>query len=507
MAKSVLTFTSGKFVFTDDNGVKTEYTDYKAAALLSSFADERARKILDRAFVKHYSVPKRPLPSFLDSHQKDGVNWILTRSRSYLAHAAGAGKTCEAITASIFTEGGGQVVFIVPPQLTANWAREVVYWACHPDMPFGPWPRLAIIPESSRRVYTGWSAEFLIVPDSMLTKDWVLEQLIKTPIRLLAVDEASRFKDPEAQRTIALFGGRLKDGRVSPGLIGNARHAVLMDGSPMPNRPMELWAPTYAMAPESIDFMSREDFGFRYCGARMNDRGNWEFRHSAREDELQERLQKSFMHVVPESALNHPERRRSLLVMSEDPRSVECKRWERNNLHWLNLSDIDEDASQGDLATFRRELGLRKVPWVAEYVSDRLKRKNESILLFCWHREVAFELERRLREFTPGLVIGGTDKHEREATFESFNKGWIKLIIGNISAMGRGHNLQRADRAVFAEFSWCDEENKQCEKRASRKGSTKAFVRCDYVVAPGSMDEPVLNAVFRKAATVKRVIG
>jgi hypothetical protein len=67
--------------------------------------------------------------------------------------------------------------------------------------------------------------------------------------------------------------------------------------------------------------------------------------------------------------------------------------------------------------------------------------------------------------------------------------------------------LQAADRVIFGEFSWTDETNKQAEKRASRRGSTKSVVRCDYIVAPGTLDEPVLTSVFRKAANVKRVIG
>lgn len=87
-------------------------------------------------------------------------------------------------------------------------------------------------------------------------------------------------------------------------------------------------------------------------------------------------------------------------------------------------------------------------------------------------------------------------------------KGNCRLIIGNIAAMGRGHNLQRADRIVFGEFSWTDELNKQCEKRASRRGRDQAaFVRCEYIVAPNSMDEAILGSVFSKARNVKRVIG
>ncbi len=518
-----LTHQSGKFLLngcTHEQSPSPEYwvkemagwvtSDYKAAAGFRQYADERAAKVLSRAFVKHYPAPTEPLPRFLDPHQVDGVRWILTRSRSYLAHAPGAGKSCQAIVAALYAAGTGPVVLIVPPSLTANWVREIEKWAYRPGLGVRhTWISIAVIPDSARQMVAGWSADFLVIPDSMLTKPWVLERLEALTPRLLAVDEASRFKDASAQRTRALFGGQLKDGRHARGLVYQARHAVLLDGSPMPNRAMELWAPTYAMSPESIDFMSQQDFGFAYCGAKINERGCWEFKHTTNEGKLRARLRKDFMHVVLEEKLDHPERKRTMLFMTKDVRSPVQKAWEAKHLAGINFDQLgDGDYTKGNLATFRRELGARKVKWSAEYVADRLREKGESILVFAWHREVVEGLELALRRFAPGVVMGGTTESLREKYFEDFNYGTRKLLIMNIAAGGRGHNLPRADRAVFVEWSWNDETNKQCEKRAARKGRDKELpVRCDYVVATGSMDEPMLRSVFRKAASVEKVIG
>lgn len=497
----VLTYRQGQFVFTTAGVEKV--IPLKTANAYSLYADGKAARVLQRAFVKHYPLAKKSLPSFLDPHQKDGVKWILTRSRSYLAHAPGAGKTCQAIVAALRTPGEGRIVFIVPPSLTVNWKREINNFA-HTNLWRWQDP-ISILPSTERQNEMNWLAEFIIVPDSMLTKPWVIKKLNALPIKFLAVDEASRFKEAGSQRTIALFGGKLKDGTQMPGLVYRPKHSVLLDGSPMPNRTMELWAPTYAMSPESINFMSQEDFGFKYCGPKMNPRGHWEFKYSSNEAELKERLQKDFMHVVPESALSHPERRRSILVMTEDARSPAHRAWEQTNP--INVPRIDESASQGSLATYRRELGLRKVKWIASYVRNRLENTHESILLFAWHREVCLGLQKELSAWTPGLVMGGTSDVTREKEFELFQSGRIRLVIGNISAMGRGFNLQRADRVIFGEYSWCGETNVQCEKRASRKGSDKEFVRCEYIVSPNSMDEIILNAIFRKEKTLNRVMG
>lgn len=503
-----LTFKDGKFVY-QNRPVSVR----EAATRWSDQADEKARKILDRISVKTYPTGKgRKLPaSFtnavrLDPHQIAGVVWALTRSRSYLAHAPGAGKTLQAILTAWLTEAGGQTLLIVPPSLTANWERELTRFL--ELLEPGVWPSISVVPESARQETTGWKADWIICPDSMLTKPWVLKNLIalRKKWKLVAVDEASRFKEPGALRTIALFGGE-KGTLRSPGLVQDAKHAVLLDGSPMPNRPMELWAPTYAMAPEAIDFMTYEQFGFHYCGAELNDWGQWEFRRATNESELKEKLQSKFMHVVGEGLLNHPERRRRIVVMTKDPRKREYKEWERRFLSTARLGGINEESSQGELALRRRELGLSKIDWIAGYVRERMESKDESILLFAWHREVCQGLFHQLKDLYPQLVIGGTKPEHRELAFDKFQKGQCRLIIGNIAAMGRGHNLQRADRIVFGEFSWTDELNKQCEKRASRRGNEKKFTLCDYIVAPNSMDEPVLQSVMSKARNVKRIIG
>lgn len=485
-------------------------TNLKAAGAFESFGDEQSKRIFQKAFVRFYETPRLPQLSFADPHQLDGIRWILSRSRSYLAHPPGAGKTMQAIMAAIFnTYKIRQSLFIVPPSLTVNWEREIMkFFSMVVEKDY---PAIGTVPPSPRQDEMAWRSDFIICPDSMLTKPWVYERLTKMKFNVIAVDEASRFKESTADRSIALYGGRIvkdRKGKYYPGLINNAKHIVFMDGSPMPNRPMELWAPTYALNPEAIDCMDQRDFGFKYCGATQNDRGEWEFLQSSREAELKEKLQKDFMHVVPESILKHPERLRSLLFMNEDVRSKEQKTWEKKHLKTLRFADIDEDMNQGEIARYRQELGLRKVPWVVDYVKDRLKNKNESLLLFAWHREVCAKLAEGLSQFNPGVVIGGTKASDREGIFHDFTEGCRRLIIGNIAAMGRGHNLQRADRVVFAEYSWTDELNMQCEKRAARRGREESkTVRCDYIVSPGSMDEPVLNSLFTKQARVRKVIG
>jgi len=465
------------------------------AAAFRDVASEKVEKIFKRTFQEFYELPKLPPLPQLDTHQRKGIEWILSRKRSYLAHAPGAGKTAQAILSAYFATSNGPSIFVVPPSLVKNWEREilkVMEWVNH-------WPTVASVGRTREQENIAWRAEFIIVPDSMLAKDWVHEKLRSLKKKFIAVDEASRLKEPFSQRSLAFYGG--KDGdKVWRDIFRDSRHVVFLDGSPMPNRPMELWAPTYALDPLSIDCRSYDDFGYYFCGPRLNPFGQWEYKWSSHEAELKEKLQKSFMQVVTEEELDHPERLRSMVFLNEDVRSREQKEWERKNLSVLQLT---EKASQGDLARYRQQLGVQKIPFIIQYVQEKLE-KGESILLFVWHRNVAMRLQ---KEFNCKVIIGDTKPRKRYLAIEWFQDGMDKLLIMNIAAGGRGYNLQRADRVIFGEFSWTDENNKQCEKRASRKGSAKKNVKCDYLVVPNSMDEIVLNSIFSKERRVKKVIG
>lgn len=518
----MLTYSEGRFIFKDASFsdlamldrkiwrpidvVDFATTDIRAAVQFRKRADFKAEKIFNRAFVKRYSLSETPLPDFLDDHQISGVCHILSRSRSYLAHAPGAGKTLQALTAACFT--GGRALFIVPPSLVENWHRELLKWL--PKFYTGS--ELISISRCTADEPDFEGCDVLLVSDSMLTRPHVLKDLKAFGPEFIAIDEASRFKEAESNRTRALFGGvyRHKGKEYkSSGLVYDAKHVVLLDGSPMPNRAMELWAPTYAMSPESIDFMDQVKFGFKFCGARMNDRGNWEYKGTNNYVDLKARLTKTFMHTVLESDLDHPERLRKMIFLPEMKTKTARKltEWGEQFIKRINFKDLTDADSQGEMATLRKELGLAKAKRIAEYTRERLE-KGEQVLLFLWHREVAdLMLTKYLYDWNPGFVIGGVSAGSREHDIKRFKDGKTQLLIGNILAMGRGHNIQEGDRAIFGEYSWSDETNKQCEKRLSRMGSTKLTVPCDYLVVANTFDEYMLSNIFRKERDVKRVIG
>jgi SNF2 family DNA or RNA helicase len=115
---------------------------------------------------------------------------------------------------------------------------------------------------------------------------------------LLIVDECHFIKSAGAKRTVEVFG-RLDEeigARLDP---IPAKRRVLMTGTPIVNRPLELWPIVHFLDPET--WSDRSSFGRRYCaglcdgvpcdtGSRHND-----FAGVSHLDELQDRLRSTIM--------------------------------------------------------------------------------------------------------------------------------------------------------------------------------------------------------------------
>lgn len=503
-AESVLTFEDSNFKF------KNIDRDLRAAVKLREYADEVAEKVLKRTLNEKYLGSKLlPQLSFLDPHQREGVSFILSRKRSYLAHAPGAGKTVTTLVAFLLSDCERALV-IVPTGLGVQWRRQILKF--YKEVSFIKPTIYVVTCKTKVNFLKVVMTDIVIIDDSVLDREPIQELIKLMKPDFVADDESSRLKEITATRSIAFYGGTAKrSGKQFRGIYKGARHVVFLDGSPMPYaRPMELWTPTYALDPEAIDCLDKHDFGLRFCNAYQDRWGQWKYPGCSRPQELRRRLKERFMHVVTESELKHPERLRSLLFMDCDPRDAKQKKWERKNLKGLDLTKISERNSQGDHAKWRRQIGIKKIDWVSNYVSMRQQSQDESIIVFCWHREVAEGLVKKLsaKNIKCGLVIGGVSQKKRQKIFSDFRRKKLCVLVGNIQSIGRGTDgLQGADRAVFGEYSYSDELNKQCEKRISRKGAKRKRIPCDYVVLPNSMDEKVLVGVFAKERTTKMVIS
>ncbi len=464
---------------------------HQVAARLREYMDAEAREINDRVMltISPWTGPLPQPPGLkLKDFQENMALFALARNRSYLAADPGVGKT--PVAAVIAAALRLPTVYICPPFLTLNVQKELETWwpTCNVEIhdPKHPLEALAFAPQ------------VLIVADSILGRHDT-EHAIKTLLRhngkpgLLIVDEAHRYKTLGRVRTSSLFGDEL------PGIGHYFTRHVYLSGTPMPNRPMELFPVLDACAPQCIHFMDYDRYGRKYCGPRWNGFG-WEFKRASNLKELKAHVVGTFMmRVRKKDVLTElpPKTEEAVLIGDRPPKAVKLE-------SAILAKHSPEDLMAGrvsseHMSSYRKELGLLKVSASAEFVKNILQDTDESVLLFAYHRDVVAGLAEKLKKYKPIVILGGVKKTDRHEWVTEFQKETgPRLFIGNYLAAGIGLTLTKASRVVFAEFSWVPEaDNDQASDRAHRFGQTRP-VHVQYLVYRDSIDRTVIEVGLRK---------
>ena len=491
-----------------DNELKKWYTlSYGVAARLNSYFSESAAREANRLHIQiknwtHGLVV--PEEEKLLPFQQNAAKWALDRNRSYLALDPGLGKTpiSAVITATLNKQNPVACVYICPPFLTRNTEVEFLKWAPH---------------ISTRRFKpgTGLETQMLIVPDSILTRTDTLKEIKKFAnyargynfTTLLFVDEAHRFKNDKAARTQALFGKFNQ-----PDLTHHFDRVVYLSGTPMPNRPIELFPVLSNSAPETIDNMSKFEYAKKYCAA-YRDHFGWNFSGSSNLEELALKVKNSFMlrYRKMDVLKQLPPKLEEMVVLS-DNLPPKLKALTHEILKTLPEADImsgriSAKLQTGEnlhLATYRKELGILKIKQAVEWLKYQLEESaEESFLVFAIHKDVVKGLTADLQEFDPLVITGDTRMELRHAMVNEFQtNSKRRLFIGNIQAAGTGFTLTKATRVVFVEFSWTPSDNDQAADRCHRIGQD-SNVLVQYLVHQESVDKTVIETVLRK----KKVTG
>ena len=497
---SVLTYRNGRFElhgvsaqdkapkgFDWSENNKVWWTNYPPAAKsLERLADERAKKKLYKIFL-HQTTSTNPKilcrvipPSLfitLKLYQIEAVVSLLSRNRAYLAADPGVGKTLIALTMAIALKR--PFCYIAPPALIKNVKAEIKKFGLKTHLPKGS----------------------LIVPDSMLIKRWHVIRKWSSQIKgtVLFVDESHRVKNLDARRSKALFKG----------IMPVFDRTYFLSGTPMPNRPMELFSVLHYAAPETIDFMDAHRFGVKYCGGFMNERGDWDFTGASNLDELSARIKPAFMlRLKKQEVLSLPPKHEKILEFDFNPMDQELSFLEKRLSTQFDfdkekeaslLKSINKSEKSPELSTYRRLLAESKAnhPSVIKAIKDRIE-KHQKLIVFGVHLDALKSLFCHLIWYSPILITGQTPVADRLKLVDEFqDKTTPSVLIGNIQALGTGLNITACNRGVFLEAQWSPGDNEQAGDRMYRIGQTKA-VTLEYFCYRNSIDMKVIASNLRK---------
>lgn len=472
----------------------------KYAAALRANHDEGCKKLFD-AITCRVLEPWSggiPIPKGLklDKGQRLGVLHALERNHSYIAFEQGVGKTPTAICA--MAAFGQKTIVLCPPHLIQMWQREIERWSKFKL-------RVATVRDFTHE------DDVVLCPDSIIGDVRYQRALLGFGARLLIVEEAQRFVNQTAHRTQALFGDLHK--YRPTGFVHQFEKVMFLSGTPMPNRPIELFPVLRACAANLIDYKDKTEFGLRYCGAFEGEFG-WDFRGSTNEEELRKKIFSLFMRRE-EKGEDYAKKTQEVYLINAGS-TKKLKELEQAVLQGRKLSefikavktgnvDLDRNHQLGTIADYRSAVGLRKVAHAANWIENILENSTESVLALGWHQGAVVRLAERLGTHYPVVINGKTPYSLRESRIASFQKGNTRLLIANLMTLV-GYNIDKATRVVFFEYSWVPADNDQAMDRAHRRTSTRP-VLVEFLVLQDSLDEYVLGALLKKKKTIDKVIS
>lgn len=153
----------------------------------------------------------------------------------------------------------------------------------------------------------------------------------------------------------------------------------------------------------------------------------------------------------------------------------------------------------------RRETGMAKAPFVADFVKLLLS-SEEKVLLFDWHRDVYSIWMERLRPFNPMMYTGSeTPAAKAEAVHRFLNSDARVLIMSLRSGAGIDGLQKVCSTIVFGELDWSPGVHRQAIGRLGRPGQTRPVVAYFCNAEEGS-DPVMLDTINIKSMEADRLI-
>ena len=297
----------------------------------------------------------------------------------------------------------------------------------------------------------------------------------------IIMDESHYLKNPKSSRTRQVLGHGKK---ISP---IRARKRLFLSGTPILNRPSDLWPMIHAIDKSGEIFGSWFEFIHKYCDA-YQDAFGWQYSGASNLDELQKNLRSTFMirRLKRDVLTELPEKRRQVvvlplngaerivnnemeLVVNQDRIKAELQNAiSRGDMARVTELRLEKQITIQEIAKARVEIGKHKAPYVVEHVRNALA--HGQVVLFAHHHDVFELIENALTDVNWVKIVGSVSQNQRQQAIDDFQAGKAQLFLGGLRAASEGITLTASSHVIFAEQDWTDAIMSQAEDRCHRIG-------------------------------------
>lgn len=430
--------------------------------------------------------------------QKKGVRLInKTDLVTLLADEQGLGKTIQTLFAAwMYLPDDATIVVVCPAIAKEHWRREASkHLGMRTEMLFGRKPKVRKL---RRGVYL---INYDILGDLDSPKRTWAKLLNRLRPKLVIADEGHYLSNPNSQRS--RFFWKLAD---------RAPHKMVLSGTPLTNRPAELWPIVHSLWPN--EFPSQIRFLKRYCKPEFTPWGV-KYTGATRLKELHRRLRKCGMirRRASQVLKDLPPLTRTVIPVELKNRK-EYDEAEKDFGKWLRKTFPKKAAKSRKAERLTRygymlRLAAKlKMPHVHDWIDSFLKESDGKLLTFGIHKFVVQGLEEKYAAIAT-RIDGSVTKNKRYEAIDKFvdNKK-CRLCFANQQAGGVVWSAKGCSTVLHVEFGWRPGDITQAEKRAHGigRGEEGKGTSSYFLVAANTIEEDLCKLLQKKQRIVDSVL-
>jgi SWI/SNF-related matrix-associated actin-dependent regulator 1 of chromatin subfamily A len=485
-----------------------------------------------------------PVPDGLEylPFQKAGIVEGAARVNVLIGDEMGLGKTIQAIGIMNMAGSNGRTLVVCPATPKINWQREMEKWLTDTyTIAVGDAQNL---PDTDIVII---NYDVLDRHCTCVKRTKELKAIVKAnPNNALAAAELRTLTDAMKKRLVTRDDCPLHGPTWGTYIVDECHYikndktvrsrqiravktnrAIFMTGTPICNRPIELWPTISYLDPDHWNSKTFWGYAKRFCDAKNNGYG-WDMRGAANLDELQRilrgtilirRLKKDVLTELPakfRQVIEIPANGNAEIVahevkamaaqeqrLAELKAAVELAKCHDDPEEYHAAVEALRDgvtAAFTEISQLRHDTAVAKIPDVITHVREVLDAEDK-VVVFAHHKDVVKALA---EEFGDAAVkiTGDVPPAQRMAIVDRFQTDpTITVFIGNIQAAGTAITLTAASHVIFAELDWVPGNISQAEDRCHRIGQNDN-VLVQHLVLEGSIDATLAKTIVAKQKVI-----
>jgi len=437
------------------------------------------------------------LPSL--PHQLAGTRFLRENKRAALFDEQGLGKSkqlIDAIAAEIDAKAIGGALIICPNGLKSNWADEVERFSSLPYAVFGSGRKARRVAFRSLR-----AAFYIINYEAVAAELPSLRALLRFKPMGLVLDESHRIKTPGSKVTRAVLQ-----------LRSEARRRYLLTGTPVANKPEDLWSQVFFLDDGERLGATFEQFQAKYCDGA----GGYQS-----VEELRERVADLALRRTKGEALKLPTKRFQRLGVALAPIQEALYEQMRNELAiWVRSLSGEQVRKEGEaiLARMVRLAQLASNPALLDVsyhetpakfaaldalLASYAEEQDRKVIVWTSFVGNVRALAARYPQLAPVMLYGEQDTDERDLSVRSFRQdAQVRLLVANPAAAREGLTLTEANVAIYVDRTFNLVDYLQSQDRIHRISQKRD---CDIVllIANTTVDEFIDYSLEQKHRLAK----